>query len=787
MAQSITSVDNPNFKMAPLSTIANTIVQRRKIKIPMTNPTTISGVRGGRSAQQSYMYFDMADNECFVNLNNLVFVTELTFTGWGELPIPIAFDPSIQSIIASFSIGTSQGLKIEEHSNYSLYASLIETITETPDEKEWSQQHYSVWDKQSAVYRGQNMFTDNTRGVNDDRCIYPGRRYRIHMQICHASLPSKAPFLPLFIFRNGIRFQFNFESVYKAFVADVGLTLSQGIELPMVNFYEGLVGHVSDIQSGGTATGFSNTLSITDLGFPWRVDRANWFILHGTNELNDTVTAPNPALADGGGAVTATNNYRPPVAPASAPPISSYATLWITNTHGWLGRIPRAGVNQMVYIPVKFYRQSSDQGASFKTLVWSGLAAREHPKYSDAADPFDDSEIYGSTGRVAYNVGATPLGMMMWATPGGSVTFAKNPNIAAVNSKPFIGFHLYGDYENNIAPFQFTNIDTLSLNMVRGQYSMELFPQDCFTGGFSLAGSIKPTPLMKSTLHPTAGLWYRSIMPNSTPDWSYVLDKSELIMDLVKPAADDFAKVQAAFTSPSGIPWALDRVLYRKNTINVSGGVVQVGVNISVRSLRNILICFQDPTFDLETSKSSRYFTNHLSSFLRSGLSQAEVVVGGQVYPIYPMLLRGQLQGTDVQNPAHLIELKSMMGNVSKKGMNTAMTLDSQKSDARLYSSWGSFDITEAQLLALTEANDHGSYIVDASKFILGFSLKKDDIMSFVTGIDTSQSGAVHINLHFNDTSANRKWPEDRRLDCHTYFVCDEIFTAQNDGNLVRY
>lgn len=819
MAQSISTVPNPNFGVAPLSTIANTIVQRRKVKIPMTNPTTVSGIRASGNAVQSYIYFDIADNECFINLANLVFVTEFVFKGWDDTPVRIGFDPSIQSMIASFSVGSSQGLKIEEITNYSLYASLLETITESPDEKDWSQQHYSVWNKQSTgAYRGQYIPMDHTQG-EDDRVLFPGKKYRIHMQVCHSSLIKKAAYLPLFIFRNGIRIQFNFESVYRCMYVPRALNFESRSLIPM---------H-SGIVANRAAAGI---LYPSEISF---------FFTKGCSDYaTRTDVAPSPAYDAATQISTSLNTYVPPrqfkdvgndttETPAYMFPsnMESYQSVFIAaEALTGITELTKAPFGTLC-IPVKLYRKitatTPGQGIlGDKILFWSGVLVRLTPSVQivNIANNGTKQNLFSATvGSNAYRslMGDRSLptfapdmtvevpslvavdALLSRLLPANNADFAGSAAVTVANSnaattKQFIGFHMISnDIQNGvITPFGRTQTPQQIWTSVNAagssdNYFLEIFPKDGYV--FPNCNFTKPPiPLSGSWLHPTAALMYHN--GKTSANWSYSLDRSELILDLVKPAADDFAKVQAAFTSPTGIPYALDRILYRKTSFNVSGGVSQVGVNISVRSLRSILLCLQDESMTLEPATSdSRYCTPLLTSFLRCGLSQAEVVVGGQVYPIYPMMLRGQLSTTDEQNPAQLIELKSMLGNMAPKGMNTAVTLESCKSGHRLYTAWGDMGISDADLLAIQNQAGNipvGASVTDASNFIIGFSLKKDDIQSFVTGIDTSQAGAVHVNLYFNDTT-NRSWPSTRRVDCHTFFVCDAIFTAQNDGNLVRY
>jgi hypothetical protein len=76
---------------------------------------------------------------------------------------------------------------------------------------------------------------------------------------------------------------------------------------------------------------------------------------------------------------------------------------------------------------------------------------------------------------------------------------------------------------------------------------------------------------------------------------------------------------------------------------------------------------------------------------------------------------------------------------------------------------------------------------LDASKFILGFSLQKDDVNNFATGIDASQSGSVQLKLYFEDPNYVRRVSANASLDIHIMMTCDAVFTKQNDADLVRF
>jgi hypothetical protein len=113
----------------------------------------------------------------------------------------------------------------------------------------------------------------------------------------------------------------------------------------------------------------------------------------------------------------------------------------------------------------------------------------------------------------------------------------------------------------------------------------------------------------------------------------------------------------------------------------------------------------------------------------------------------------------------------------------------------RNYLAGGYTDLTNANIQSFFTVSADGTTrckFIDASSFVLGFSVAKSDTMPFTTGIDASQSGSVQLNLYFQGTGAdadpaNQFSASGRRFDVHIFARCDAVVTLQESANLVRY
>lgn len=280
--------------------------------------------------------------------------------------------------------------------------------------------------------------------------------------------------------------------------------------------------------------------------------------------------------------------------------------------------------------------------------------------------------------------------------------------------------------------------------------------------------------------------------------WDYKLENLEMLLDIVKPSSEDFLKFQQAFQKPSGIPYVFKRFVHVIRTIAANNsGQVQLNLPVAVRSLTGIFIVLQDPICKLAGNDSTRKFFPMTSSFMRRGLSRAEIIVGGQITPVYPLWFRVDgkelaeaidQQGTLYGNE-HIPELENFYAASSSNSFNPSFKRTSLQK-TRNYGLCGLFNQGETRSQSYEHPLDSSKLIacpsyVDSSAFVLGFSLAKDDINTFATGIDSSQSGAITLNLYFKDADSGQYIGRD--IDCHIWLTCDAVFTVQNDANLVRW
>ena len=293
--------------------------------------------------------------------------------------------------------------------------------------------------------------------------------------------------------------------------------------------------------------------------------------------------------------------------------------------------------------------------------------------------------------------------------------------------------------------------------------------------------------------------------------WDYQIRNMEMLLDVVKPSSEDFLRFQQQYQSPSGIPYQYKRILYKQVIAQTPpSGLFQIPLNISVRSLSGIVIAIQDQYAVNPGQPSGTDFTKYtlplVSSFMRRGLYRAEVVVGGQTYPVYQLLMQppGPV-GTNSWDFSHILESENFFGAGSS-------SLDQSFHPAGLdltrnYLIAGTYGQTASQIYSWANQSSGTPYstgfyganaapaMQDSSAFVLAISLSKDDVMNFATGIDSSQSGSITINLYFNNTTSttganigqdSEAWMQ-RPMLFNIWSVCDAVFTLQNDAALVRY
>lgn len=274
--------------------------------------------------------------------------------------------------------------------------------------------------------------------------------------------------------------------------------------------------------------------------------------------------------------------------------------------------------------------------------------------------------------------------------------------------------------------------------------------------------------------------------------WDYKLDNLEMLVDFVKPSSEIMVSYINQYNSPSGIPYSYLRSFYHSK-ITDSGSAfspMQITLPFSVRSLKAILVVISDPLSAYTGNDSTIYNFPSLSAFQMRGLREAQLVVGAQQFPAYQLRF-DQPDSTHVNQ--HLPELE-LISNLLFSSGSHSMKWEGLRKYGEDYSDFGHYDraITREASLNATLAK----YVVgrgagpsdsatspwyrDTRDFVLGFSTQKFD-GDFASGIDTTASGSVTLNLHFDAHRVSRP----RQI--HIWGLADAVFTLQKDASLVRY
>jgi hypothetical protein len=331
--------------------------------------------------------------------------------------------------------------------------------------------------------------------------------------------------------------------------------------------------------------------------------------------------------------------------------------------------------------------------------------------------------------------------------------------------------------------------------------------------------------------------------------WNYTLQNVELTLDLVRPSSDVQLQYLNAFKSPMGIPYPYTRTLYYYKTIpgNVNTTLDSTILPFAVRSLKGIMVIITDSySFGYGSDSTVCNFPSK-SSFMMAGLVQANLTVGGESFPLYPLKFESSYQ------TSHLPEMKALFNVAGIANFAPSYQPYKLRRDNRIYGlaqggvatntytagalptytnasgvvppalgvvalipGYDGANVTQSFLgqysnpIGTTTANASQNVIIsttnnlvtpaykDTSRFILGISTMKID-GEFLAGVDTSQSGSVALNLTFDaasssrpylpprpdGTSGNSSTGRDRVV--HIFGFCDAVFSVQNDSSLVRY
>lgn len=809
MAQAVAPVPNPDFSVKPLTTVAGSIVSRRQIKVPVNNPNDYGS---NKSNKPSVATWDIADNECFVDLYNIVLCADIT-TAWSDQYLSPLLDAGTSGLIARLSIGTSQGLILETIPNYSLWSSIVQSYTVDAQRKERDlldgYNTVTTLDKE----KGMCSFYDSPGAYMGNVYLDPKNPQRLHIRFHHSSFTSSARYLPLFLLRNGIRIEVEFENVYKAFNYSISPNISSMQKIRFTDF--------TPRYSTGTIG--------TCIGDP------NFFVSSGNQYLNGSLTAFQESTAQADtvvGTIWQPNMSNKLHATNSGYGMRSIHTIWFKRSVAYdiflklignpiIGNTALSATTRAAYtqhcVPV-YIRERG-------VLTFYALLTASPIDYSQAdfISQADTDTYRNSLSRVDNFTTPTTT------QNGTSCTLSRNFDIATktfdfqnLAGGTVTGKNLYVPFNLEVpadkTPYWRSVINQTGFNQ-QFQYMVDRGTELCIDWGSKFTCANNTTygntvyaanPSIKAfeflPVHPMIAT---SMVPEiATTGWDYTLKNLELQLDLIKPSADVFQQFTTQFGSPSGIPISYKRVLYQQQSINsIAGGQVQFSLPYSIRSMLGVIIVLTDQCFGHDTTDMTKTTYPMLSSFQRRGLTRAEFIVGGQTFPVYPMWVRKTSDGSE-NTLGQLIELERCFGVKNTLGFNPNFSED-QLRDTRNYLMCGPFDMNSSSLDDTTagsyaksyytsisnELTSAGKYtattvastpsILDTSKFVLGWSVAKNDINSFTTGIDTTQSGTLNVNLYFDDTDP-MAWTQRKTL-VHFYVIADATATFQSAANLVRY
>jgi hypothetical protein len=851
MAQQVVPVPNPKFQVGGLQTTAPSIVSHRVVKIPATFATTYTGQRiaaDGLSASSTTMKFNIASNEDFADLSKFILVFDVTWIGpqavssgagsiENGIPLNLVYDQSTQAFIAQITFGSPQGMKFEEIQNYNLFSNIVTQHTETSMHKEQSLLDHCEYlpelDKPNdlrKMFDGKLTFREKAR-------IRIGQRTRIFLRFHHSSFLNNQNVIPLFLLRNGIETQILLESPHK--MVTFGSFNGQSLDAiePLTIGADGtseeaawFIGPgVTTVNDAGAVTARSRTDCIgTVTPSPLVLNLLARRTNANTLELAPTVNTMwlswriAKKIYD---RVNQRNSGALPAGEVHVVPISIYELGTIV----WSGFIlidPKSHGDATILKNASRNTQQIEQPA-ITALYTDFTDAQFNIDHFSAGATYADACLLRlpTMGAVAGTV-TIPAQSAHEAARSQAIASLRSIDVqdrkhvvrntitfnaisravqsgVPVGPQTYIGFPMYSMNDYEAVPY--INPTSLESTPDMGAIATTIAQRDGeavfhlgdivtlqYASARTADARFQNWVPVNPTQNPVASALALWNVPPNQRKISYKIEKAEMLMRLLKPTSEEFAKWQAMFQSPSGIPIKMNSIIYRKQTFNWSSGVTQVNLPISVRSLKQIFFVIQDASCDLEPANTINALTlPNLSTFQARRLSRYEVIVGGQQYPIYPLDLKDNNFLNTVYGEDHIPEVESAFGISGSGSFNPSFSKANYKQVRNMLAGGflgQSHQSVRQSYVALTGAQR--CVYVDTPGKVFAMSLCKDEVNSFATGIDSSQSGAVSMNLYFGnpdgDVISSGFQVTPRPYDLHIFAICDRVVTLQEAANLAR-
>lgn len=855
--QTVTSVPVPLFQVPALTTGATSIVSRTKTRIPVNNPGIYSHVA---STTNYTARVSFGNNESGFVPGNTFLEMDITPTWFDGISaarlssnaspaLCPSFDQSIQSLIARLKISTPQGLVIDEVQAYNVFSNIVEMHLVDRQKKDMDIPRFSTYSKDVYKERGMGIFVDAWR----DKCASPaslqhGVTRRIQIPLLHSTVMNRMKFIPSFVIRNGIEFEVDFERPERAFVYESAAPPSRSrlrhIPCAIANVNESLSGPSTALEynwiigpGSHTSTGVPTTNTIAF-----------------TQDNAGNITAGGVVPPNGNTVRAVISNYSyppnwPTIAPffinsTISPPANTTQIFWKCKNFLYLNNASTnlliSTINNRQASP---YNQSISYGFPI-TIFRDGLVIWRGFTLMDAVGA---TFTYVST---TLNAGAVPGPYVPLS--GVRVYNRKGKQNSFVNGR----FKFPGSETQTInSSSNLANFNTVDEQLATSGTNMNAFPlynwdhvdnfndcipafnfQDNYQGVsgeqniytdmandknticididnmFTLNGDL--TPNVVSTVTHTSGisnlaeprimhLQHLITTGRGLINWNYTVNNISLIVDWLKPSSDIFVQFSKSFQMPTGIPYALTRILhYQRDFDAQSTGQQQLVVPFQVRSLTSLVIVLSDPYFSNFGASMTKYYLPMLSSFQRRGLTRVEVTIGGARKPEYT------LQFDKNGGFEHFPETTNAFGMSNASGFDQSFSRESIN-ETRNYLVAGNYELPSATTAGywagrqypnssgaphLLTPRSRGLDYIDSSKFVIAIPLAKLDTNGFASGLDTTMSGNLNVTLYFSqdaaptlsNTTFDSGYDLKRPIRVDVWGTIDAVLTLQNDANSIR-
>ena len=829
MAQRVEAVENPRYGVSGLSTTSGTIVSTRTVMVPPTIQGTFKGMGDYSNGGNQYIQFQVADNECYMDNKCLYMICDLLVYGpnnselnplgpkYGN-PIDLRFDQSSDALFSQLTIGSPQGLKIEEIQQYNMWANIIRLHTESAAHKEHDLLRYTEYSKDIGKEYGLQHLTDDAwrKPVQ----IPIGVKTRMAFRFDFADSLQNMEMFPLFLMRNGLQITIYLENAYKAMYCPSGFSnardicLRSDISFRPYLFNKGVVKVSGGIQAVGITVN-ENTVKETQNIIPPYGTLSSAFsgekIVASTASLLVASGEANAILAQCGAADFAHNRTRFFACPV---------TIKEFNQIVWSGfaLIPSYLPNQLFlhdqyseldgytyahcYTNLEAVVTVSKTNAQISSLIEN---ARSLVKQLD----HDGSEPFVRTNDATLT----------------SISFQRYPSGTQHDLLIRDGIDMYAMWSlfsfNDMEQIPFARLDDIADVIECNNHHM-------YSGGeviFHCADAVKLYTdgnanyvATDSSQVPVAPDYLETVfnvldpsrnalssvlsqwsLPESQRKFRYEISNPQLMLNLVKPSAEVAMRAQQDFTSPSGIAVKYKKVIYQKKSFNdQTSGLLQVTIPVSVRSLTGVIFVIQDPALDaVPNNVINNMLLANLSTFQNRRLTEQYIQVGGQQYPVYMYQMRPDGDKTQYWE-AHVLELEKLFGVAGNASFNASLSRPMIKKTRNMLAG-GYLGANNPIQLGNLGPSQRCTY-TDSSGVVYGMNLAKDWVRTFTCGIDSSAVGNISLNLQFKDPNGSSNISTafgasnnggsnqsgSRAFSLHMFIVCDAVVTYQESANMVR-